>query len=66
MRALGYLFVTFMAALAMIADAQAQGPAGSDRPKHLAMRLVAETPTPAAGREVTLAIDSRPVAGWHG
>ncbi len=30
------------------------------------MRLVAETMTPAAGQDVTLALDSRPEPGWHG
>ena len=33
---------------------------------HLRMTLVAETPRPRAGAPVTLAIDTRPEAGWHG
>jgi DsbC/DsbD-like thiol-disulfide interchange protein/cytochrome c biogenesis protein CcdA len=66
MRALGYLIVTIMAALAAVAGVQAQGPAAPGKPKHLAMRLVAETATPAAGQDVTLALDTRPEAGWHG
>ncbi|WP_416222430.1 protein-disulfide reductase DsbD family protein [Sphingomonas sp. CD22] len=39
-------------------------PAGG--PKHLAMRLVAESDTPRAGQPLTLAIDTRPAPGWHG
>ncbi|MFV0623070.1 protein-disulfide reductase DsbD family protein [Sphingomonas sp. ac-8] len=34
--------------------------------RHIAITLVAETETPAAGGEVTLAFDSRPEPGWHG
>ena len=33
---------------------------------HLSMTLVAETARPRAGSEVTLALDTRPAAGWHG
>ena len=33
---------------------------------HLAMTLVAESDTPAAGSTVTLAIDTRPQPDWHG
>jgi DsbC/DsbD-like thiol-disulfide interchange protein/cytochrome c biogenesis protein CcdA len=67
MRALGYLIVTFMAALAAIAvPASAQTPGALGKGPHLAMRLVAETMTPAAGQDVTLALDSRPEPGWHG
>ena len=33
---------------------------------HLGMTLVAETATPPPGSDVTLAIDTRPAAGWHG
>jgi thiol:disulfide interchange protein len=43
--------------------ARAQLPGGSP---HIAIRLVAETDTPAAGSEVTLAFDSTPQPGWHG
>ncbi|MFA6112768.1 MAG: protein-disulfide reductase DsbD domain-containing protein [Sphingomonas sp.] len=66
MRALGYLIVTFMAALAALAGAHAEGPAALGKGPHLAIRLVAETTTPAAGQDVTLALDSRPEPGWHG
>lgn len=45
------------------ARAQLAGPATAP---HLAVRLVAESETPAAGSEVTLAFDSTPQAGWHG
>jgi thiol:disulfide interchange protein len=43
--------------------AKAQSPAEGP---HLAMRLVAESERPRAGRPVTLAIDTRPAPGWHG
>lgn len=33
---------------------------------HLAMRLVAESAQPRAGSQVTVAIETRPEAGWHG
>jgi len=70
MRALGYLIVTFLAGLAALAGypaaAFAEGPASLGKGPHLAMRLVAESMTPAAGQDVTLAIDSRPEPGWHG
>lgn len=67
MRALGYLIVTFMAGLAALAvPAAAQTPGALGKGPHLAMRLVAETMTPAAGQDVTLALDSRPEPGWHG
>ncbi|HTG38308.1 protein-disulfide reductase DsbD domain-containing protein, partial [Sphingomonas sp.] len=36
------------------------------QPRHIAMSLVAETDTPAAGSDVTLALVSRPEPGWHG
>nr|WP_235524000.1 thioredoxin family protein [Sphingomonas sp. Leaf33] len=34
--------------------------------RHIAIDLVAETPTPRAGSEVTLAFASTPQPGWHG
>ncbi|EZP53508.1 Cytochrome C biogenesis transmembrane region family protein [Sphingomonas sp. RIT328] len=40
--------------------------APADGPKHLAMRLVADSDAPRAGQSVTLAIDTRPAPGWHG
>jgi thiol:disulfide interchange protein/DsbC/DsbD-like thiol-disulfide interchange protein len=45
--------------------AVAQGAEAGGAP-HLAMRLVAESATPRAGSDVTVAIDTRPAAGWHG
>ena len=66
MRALGYLIVTMLAALFAMAGARAENPAALGKGPHLAMRLVAETVTPAAGQDVTLALDSRPAPGWHG
>jgi thiol:disulfide interchange protein/DsbC/DsbD-like thiol-disulfide interchange protein len=49
----------------------AAGSAWADAPPapgahHLLMRLVAESDRPRAGGTVTLAIDTRPEAGWHG
>ena len=38
----------------------------ANQPRHIAIELVAETDTPAAGREVSLAFAARPDAGWHG
>ncbi|MFZ3483263.1 protein-disulfide reductase DsbD family protein [Sphingomonas sp. 3-13AW] len=49
--------------LLMGAGAHAQAPTANP---HIAIRLVAETDTPAAGEEVTLAFDSTPQPGWHG
>lgn len=70
MRALGYLIVTFMAVVAAVsgipAAAFAEGPGALGKGPHLAMRLVAETATPAAGQDVTIALESRPEPGWHG
>jgi len=68
MRVLHYLFVTvlaFFAASAAHADGP-DGPGGLGAGPHLAIRLVAETATPAAGGPVTLALDTRPEPGWHG
>ena len=48
--------------LALTGAAFAQAPAAP----HLAMRLVAESTTPRAGASVTIALDTRPEAGWHG
>lgn len=65
MRALGYLIVTMLAAMfATAAHADTPGALGAG--PHLAMRLVAETITPAAGQQVTLALDTKPQPGWHG
>ncbi|TPG43495.1 thiol:disulfide interchange protein [Sphingomonas koreensis] len=67
MRATGFAFVTFVIALLGLAStAQADGPPALGDGPHLAIRLVAETDTPAAGSDVTLALDTRPTAGWHG
>ncbi|WP_242150652.1 protein-disulfide reductase DsbD family protein [Sphingomonas sp. BAUL-RG-20F-R05-02] len=65
MRALHYLFVTFLALFAANA-AWADAPGALGDGPHLAIRLVAESATPAAGRDVTLALDTRPEPGWHG
>lgn len=66
MRAFGYLIVTMLAAMFAAASAPAEAPGALGKGPHLAMRLVAETMTPAAGQDVTLALDSRPEPGWHG
>ncbi|MEO7688124.1 MAG: thioredoxin family protein [Sphingomonas sp.] len=66
MRALGYLIVTMLAALVAIPCASADTPGALGAGPHLTMRLVAETPKPAAGQQVTLALDTKPQPGWHG
>ncbi|MEO6214811.1 MAG: thioredoxin family protein [Sphingomonas sp.] len=66
MRALGYLIVTMLAALLAIPCASADTPGALGAGPHLAMRLVAETTTPAAGQQVTLALETKPQPGWHG
>jgi DsbC/DsbD-like thiol-disulfide interchange protein/cytochrome c biogenesis protein CcdA len=63
-----FVFALMAMMLAMLAFARPAfadiAPAGA--PRHLAMTLVAESDTPAPGSQVTLAIDTRPEAGWHG
>ena len=66
MRAFGYLIMTLLAALAWSAAAQADVLPPASAAPHLAIRLLAESPQPAAGSEVTLALDTRPQPGWHG
>ena len=66
MRALGYLIMTLLAALAWSATARADVPPPAGSSPHLAIRLLAESSQPAAGSEVTLARDTRPQPGWHG
>jgi len=66
MRALGYLIVTMLAAMFAATGAHADTPGALGAGPHLAMRLVAETPTPAAGQQVTLALETKPQTGWHG
>ena len=48
--------------------AQAQGNVGLGKPgeRHIAIELVAETTTPAAGGTVDLAFVSKPEPSWHG
>ncbi|MEO5866508.1 MAG: thioredoxin family protein [Sphingomonas sp.] len=66
MRGLGYIIVTLLAALSLSGRAQAQVPGAYGAGPHLATRLIAETDHPAAGSDVTLALDTTPQAGWHG
>src|SRR4051812_1970312 len=66
MRAFGYLIMTLLAVLAFGTTAQADMPPPAGAAPHLAIRLLAESPQPAAGSEVTLALDTRPQPGWHG
>ena len=65
MRALHYLFVTMLALFAASA-AWADAPGALGDGPHLAITLVAESATPAADSDVTLALDARPEPGWHG
>ena len=63
MRRMLFMFVT--AVLALLAmPAAAQDPIGPG--PHIALRLEAESATPAAGSTVTLAFVAKPDEGWHG
>jgi thiol:disulfide interchange protein len=61
MRLLSVVAMTIAGLFALAAPAAAQPQA-----KHVAIELVAESDTPAAGGAVTLAFVSRPDPGWHG
>lgn len=66
MRATGFAFVTFitmLVSLTGLARADTLPPADVH---HLAITLVAETDSPKPGSDVTVALDTRPEAGWHG
>ncbi|MDB5684280.1 MAG: thiol-disulfide interchange protein, partial [Sphingomonas bacterium] len=54
------LLVTLIAGLLVVA------PAIAAEPTHITPSLVAETPRPAAGSTVTIAIAMRPAPTWHG
>ncbi len=56
-----FVLMTLFAFAAMPAAAQL-----GTGPRHIAMELVPETASPAAGSKVTLAIVANPEAGWHG
>lgn len=63
MRRFGFVVVTWLICLiAALSPAMAQQPV----PNNLTVELVAETDTPAPGREVTLALAATPDPGWHG
>ncbi|MGL4314699.1 MAG: protein-disulfide reductase DsbD domain-containing protein, partial [Sphingomonas sp.] len=64
MRALRFILLTILALIAQPALAQAPDPYSPG--PHLMVRLVAETMTPAAGQDVTIAYDVTPQPGWHG
>ncbi|MGJ3649267.1 protein-disulfide reductase DsbD family protein [Sphingomonas sp. GlSt437] len=66
MPALRFILLTMLAALAIARPAAAQAPDPYSPGPHLAVRLVAETMTPAAGQDVTIAYDVTPQPGWHG
>ena len=57
MRAFGFGIVTLLLAFFGSVGVQAQ---------HLTMRMVAESATPRAGSEVTIALATVPEKGWHG
>ncbi|MES2054747.1 MAG: thioredoxin family protein [Pseudomonadota bacterium] len=65
MRGLYCLIVTLLVGL-FAAPAWAQAPDPYGAGPHLTIALVAESDKPVAGSEVTLALDTRPQAGWHG
>ncbi len=62
------LWVTIVTLLTiMLAGSAAAYPQPSmGATQHLAIRLVAESPQPAAGSRVTLALETRPERDWHG
>lgn len=68
--ALNGVFVTaclLLAALLLPCAAFGQvGAFGSQGKPHITASLIAESPTPAAGSTVTLAIVMKPERGWHG
>ena len=67
MRAKSFVFITLLLAMLGLASAaSADGPPALGASHHLSIQLVAETDRPAAGGDVTLALDTRPQAGWHG
>lgn len=62
MRALGYLLMTLLLAVAGTARAEGAG----DAAPHLRIELVPESYTPRAGGQVALALATTPQPGWHG
>ena len=66
MRALGFAIVTLMAWLGLATSATAQAPDPYSKGPHIALKLIAESDTPAAGKTVTIAYDATPQPGWHG
>ncbi|MGN6376587.1 MAG: protein-disulfide reductase DsbD family protein [Sphingomonas sp.] len=66
MRFLSRLLVLLFAMLAVGAVARADTMPAAGGAHHLAMKLVAESDAPAAGSDVTVAIDTDPQPGWHG
>lgn len=62
--------MTLLMVLALIwsaAPARAQGPAGAaGAAAHIRPTLIAETPAPAPGQTIDLALLMQPDAGWHG
>ena len=66
MRALGFAIVTVLLWLGVIAPANAQAPDPYSKGPHIALKLIAESDTPAPGKSVTLAYDATPQPGWHG
>jgi thiol:disulfide interchange protein len=67
MRAFWVMFVTLLTfGTVFVTPASAEGPGALGAGPHLAIRLVAETSQPKAGSEMTLALDTRPQANWHG
>ncbi|WP_066647253.1 thioredoxin family protein [Sphingomonas sp. CCH10-B3] len=66
MRALGFAIVTLIAWLGLATPAMAQAPDPYSKGPHIALKLIAESDTPAAGKTVTIAYDATPQPGWHG
>ena len=66
MRALGFAIVTLWLAVIGIVPAAAQAPDPYAKGPHLAVKLLAESDTPAPGQKLTIAYDVTPQPGWHG
>ncbi len=66
MRALGFAIVTVLLWLGVVAPAAAQAPDPYSKGPHIALKLIAESDTPAPGKTVTIAYDATPQRGWHG
>lgn len=66
MRALRFILLTILMIAGLGGTAMAQAPDPYSAGPHLITQLIAETPSPRAGSQITLAYDVTPQPGWHG